>query len=66
MSDLDYDIVFPDEAPIVARFVVVRKRVRVDEELHWTECGIPMQMHRFETRIKFESVPHPVWHTDPI
>ena len=51
------DIVFADRAPIVARFVVTRSKVRVDEETRWTACGIPMHMHHFKTRIGFAAAP---------
>lgn len=51
------DIVFADRAPIVARIAVSRARVRVDEETHWTACGIPMHMHHFKTRIGFVAAP---------
>ena len=51
------DIVFAARAPIVARIVVSRTMVRVDEETHWTACGIPMHMHHFKTRIGFVAVP---------
>ena len=51
------DIVFADLAPIVARIAVIRTKVRVDEETHWTACGIPMHMHHFKTRISFVSAP---------
>lgn len=54
MDNIDID--FECRAPVVARIVIKRETVRVDEETHWTACGIPMHMHHFKTRIGFVSV----------